>query len=76
MDVKDVFAAAEFSNVRMQKINLFETKNFFCDIYCLEPDRNRKSTRTRTKTKSITCWPATDRLSLETRRGNWASIRS
>ncbi len=42
MDVKDVFAAAEFSNVRMQKINLFETKNFFCDVYCLEPGQEQK----------------------------------
>ncbi|MGE0130660.1 MAG: cupin domain-containing protein [Blastocatellales bacterium] len=42
MDVKDVFAAAEFSNNRMQKINLFETKNFFCDIYCLEPGQEQK----------------------------------
>jgi mannose-6-phosphate isomerase-like protein (cupin superfamily) len=42
MDVKDVFAAAEFSSDRMQKINLFETKNFFCDIYCLEPGQEQK----------------------------------
>jgi mannose-6-phosphate isomerase-like protein (cupin superfamily) len=43
MDVKDVFAAAEFSSDRMQKINLFETKNFFCDIYCLEPGQEQKA---------------------------------
>lgn len=42
MNVKDVFAAAEFSNDRMQKINLFETKNFFCDVYCLEPGQEQK----------------------------------
>ena len=33
MDVKDVFAVAEFSDEKMRKVNLFETKNFFCDVY-------------------------------------------
>jgi quercetin dioxygenase-like cupin family protein len=42
MDVKDVFAAARFAPEKMQKINLFETKNFFCDVYCLEPGQEQK----------------------------------
>jgi len=42
MDVKDVLAVAEFSDEKMRKINLFETKNFFCDIYCLEPGQEQK----------------------------------
>ena len=42
MDAKDVFAAAEFSGEKMRKINLFETKNFFCDVYCLEPGQGQK----------------------------------
>ncbi len=42
MDVKDVFAAARFSSEKMQKTNLFETKNFFCDVYCLEPGQEQK----------------------------------
>jgi quercetin dioxygenase-like cupin family protein len=42
MDVKDVFAAAEFSSEKMRKVNLFETKNFFCDVYCLEPGQEQK----------------------------------
>lgn len=42
MTVKDVFAAAEFSDEKMRKINLFETKNFFCDVYCLEPGQEQK----------------------------------
>lgn len=37
MNVKNVFAAACFAPDKMQKINLFETANFFCDVYCLEP---------------------------------------
>ncbi len=42
MDVKDVFVVAEFSGEKMRKINLFETKNFFCDVYCLEPGQEQK----------------------------------
>jgi quercetin dioxygenase-like cupin family protein len=42
MNVKDVFAVAEFSSEKMRKINLFETKNFFCDVYCLEPGQEQK----------------------------------
>jgi quercetin dioxygenase-like cupin family protein len=42
MKVKDVFAAAKFSTEKMQKINLFETRNFFCDVYCLEPGQEQK----------------------------------
>jgi len=42
MEVKDVFAAAQFSPAKMQKINLFETKNFFCDVYCLEAGQEQK----------------------------------
>jgi quercetin dioxygenase-like cupin family protein len=43
MEVKDVFAGAQFSSDRMQKTNLFETKNFFCDVYCLEPGQEQKA---------------------------------
>ncbi len=42
MEFKDVFAAARFSPEKMQKINLFETRNFFCDVYCLEPGQEQK----------------------------------
>ncbi len=42
MDIRDVFAVAEFSSDKMRKINLFETKNFFCDVYCLEPGQEQK----------------------------------
>src|SRR3954465_6490410 len=27
---------------KMQKINLFETPRFFCDLYCLEPGQAQK----------------------------------
>jgi mannose-6-phosphate isomerase-like protein (cupin superfamily) len=42
MDYKDVLTAARFAPDKMQKINLFETRNFFCDIYCLEPGQEQK----------------------------------
>jgi mannose-6-phosphate isomerase-like protein (cupin superfamily) len=42
MDSKDVLAAARFAPDKMQKINLFETENFFCDVYCLEPGQEQK----------------------------------
>lgn len=42
MQVKDVFDVTQFSSGKMQKINLFETKNFFCDVYCLEPGQEQK----------------------------------
>ncbi len=42
MNPKDVFAAASFSPDKMQKINLYETPNFFCDVYALEPGQEQK----------------------------------
>lgn len=42
MNAKDVFEAARFNPEKMAKINLFETKNFFCDVYCLEPGQEQK----------------------------------
>jgi quercetin dioxygenase-like cupin family protein len=31
-----------FDAAKMQKINLFETPRFFCDVYCLEPGQAQK----------------------------------
>ncbi len=42
MNPKDVFAEARFALEKMQKINLYETPNFFCDVYCLEPGQEQK----------------------------------
>jgi len=42
MENKDVIAQAFFAADKLQKINLFETKNFFCDLYCLEPGQEQK----------------------------------
>src|SRR3954469_12159968 len=31
-----------FDAAKMQKLNLFETARFFCDVYCLEPGQAQK----------------------------------
>ena len=42
MDHQDVFAAARFAPEKLQKVNLYETANFFCDVYGLEPGQEQK----------------------------------
>lgn len=42
MDAKLFTVLKNFSPEKMVKVNLFETENFFCDIYCLEPGQNQK----------------------------------
>lgn len=37
MQVKEIAGARKFSAEKMSKVNLFETANFFRDLYCLEP---------------------------------------
>ena len=32
-----------YDGAKMQKLNLFETKRFFTDIYCLEPGQSQKA---------------------------------
>jgi quercetin dioxygenase-like cupin family protein len=34
-----------FDPAKMQKIGLFETPRFFCDVYCLEPGQAQKPHR-------------------------------
>jgi len=34
-----------FDPARMQKVNLFETPRFFCDVYCLDPGQAQKPHR-------------------------------
>lgn len=33
----------KFSPEKMQKVNLFETGRFFCDVYCFEPGQTQKT---------------------------------
>ena len=32
-----------FDAAKMQKLTLFETARFFCDVYCLEPGQSQKA---------------------------------
>ena len=34
-----------FDAAKLQKLNLFETERFFCDVYCLEPGQAQKPHR-------------------------------
>ncbi len=43
MEIKNLQTLRHFSAEKMQKINLFETRNFFADIYCLEPGQAQKA---------------------------------
>lgn len=42
MNCKDVFAVVQFAPDKLQKSNLFATRNFFCDVYGLEPGQEQK----------------------------------
>ena len=42
MSFIDTASTRRFSADKMQKLNLFETPNMFCDIYCLEPGQSQK----------------------------------
>ncbi len=38
----DTSAFRRFAADKMQKVNLFETPQMFCDVYCLEPGQAQK----------------------------------
>lgn len=42
MGFVDANAARRFAAEKMQKVNLFETGQMFCDVYCLEPGQQQK----------------------------------
>jgi mannose-6-phosphate isomerase-like protein (cupin superfamily) len=44
IDIKRV-DVRRFDPAKMQKVNLFETPRFFCDVYCLEPGQAQKPHR-------------------------------
>src|SRR6266446_1013637 len=43
IEVKSFAALRRFSPDKLQKVNLFETERFFCDVYCLEPGQEQKA---------------------------------
>ena len=42
MKVVKVRESAAFSPEKMKKVSLFDTDNFFCDVYCLQPGQFQK----------------------------------
>ena len=42
MDIKSFLTTRRFASDKMQKLNLFETSQFFLDVYCLEPGQAQK----------------------------------
>ena len=42
MKVIKLSDVVEFNLEKLKKISLFDTDNFFCDVYCLEPGQSQK----------------------------------
>ena len=42
MKVVKVGDAVAFKSEKMNKVSLFDTDRFFCDVYCLEPGQTQK----------------------------------
>ena len=42
MKIVKLSDVVEFSPEKLKKVSLFDTDNFFCDIYCLEPAQSQK----------------------------------
>ena len=42
MGFVDTTGARRFAPEKMQKVNLFETEQMFCDVYCLEPGQAQR----------------------------------
>jgi mannose-6-phosphate isomerase-like protein (cupin superfamily) len=40
--VFDLAKVASFRDDKMNKVNLFESPNLFCDVYCLKPGQSQK----------------------------------
>ena len=42
METRNVDDLIRFSQEKMQKIPLFDSKNYFCDLYCLRPGQDQR----------------------------------
>ena len=42
MEVKNVEHLVRFSGEKMQKIPLFDSTRYFCDLYCLKPGQDQR----------------------------------
>lgn len=41
-NIFDPSSAAQFSDEKLNKINLYESQQLFCDVYCLQPGQAQK----------------------------------
>ena len=42
MEIQDLHRLIHFSDERMQKIPIFDSKSYFFDIYCLKPGQDQR----------------------------------
>lgn len=42
METKNVGGLIRFSDDKIQKISLFDSEKYFCDLYCLKPGQNQR----------------------------------
>ncbi len=42
MESKNIHDLIRFSTGKMQKIPLFDSANYFCDLYCLKPGQDQR----------------------------------
>ena len=42
MQVKNIESLVRFSDEKMQKIPLFDSTKYFCDLYCLKPGQDQR----------------------------------
>lgn len=42
MEIRNVGELVRFSEEKMQKIPLFESAKYFCDLYCLRPGQDQR----------------------------------
>lgn len=43
MKIIKVRGAVEFKAEKLNKVSLFDTDRFFCDVYCLQPGQSQKT---------------------------------
>ena len=42
METKNIHGLTRFSDEKMQKIPLFDSEKYFCDLYCLKPGQDQR----------------------------------
>lgn len=42
MEVRNIQELVRFSDEKMQKLPLFESEKYFCDLYCLRPGQDQR----------------------------------